>query len=131
MIDAEVKIFNRAYDSIAPLCAKNMFVSQQVMNPTAFPAACLFELDNTTIRNRQSSTPKENFSRITYQMEAYAQSKSKCREVYMAGDEAMIAMNFSRISGNYIDNPSNMKVFRYVARYEAMIDTEGNLYRIP
>lgn len=130
MIDAEVKIFNRVYEKVAPKCAKGKFVSTIISEePTAFPAASLIEIDNTTIRWLQSSTPVENFSRITYQLDVYATTKSKCREVYAAADEAMLAMNFSRMSGQYIGNATNTKVFRYVARYDAIIDRQGNLYR--
>lgn len=130
MIDYEVKIFNRVHAAVAPLCAKGKFVSTIITEePTGFPAASLIEMDNRTVRNRQSSTPVENYSLITYQLEVYALSKSKCREVYAAADDAMIAMNFSRMSGQYINNIGNTKVFRYVVRYEAVIDSDGNVYR--
>lgn len=131
MIDYEVKIFNTAHAKAASLCANGKFVSTVIVDkPTAFPAASLIEMDNYTVRKLQSSTPTENFARIVYQLDVYATSKSACRAVYAAVDEAMIAMNFNRMSGQYINMPENMKVFRYVARYEAMVDTEGNLYRV-
>lgn len=130
MIDVEVKVFNRVYQTVAPLCANKKFVSTIITEkPTAFPAASLIEIDNRTVRTTQSSTPVENYSLITYQLDVYATTKSKCREVYAAADEAMIAMNFTRTSGQYMNQLDNTKVFRYVARYEAVVDTEGNLYR--
>jgi len=130
MIDVEVKVFNRVYQTVAPLCANKKFVSTIITEkPTAFPAASLIEIDNRTVRSAQSSTPVENYSLITYQLDVYATTKSKCREVYAAADEAMIAMNFTRTSGQYMNQLDNTKVFRYVARYEAVVDTEGNLYR--
>lgn len=129
MIDFEVKIFNRVYNAISPMVAKNKFVSRQIVSATAFPAVSLIEMDNTTVRRRQSSTPGENFALITYQLDVYAMKKSECRQVFAAADEAMMQMNFSRMSGRYIDNPGNPDVFRYTARYEAEIDPEGNIYR--
>jgi len=129
MIDYEVKIFNRVHAAAASLCAKNKFVSKQIVSETAFPAASLIEMDNTTVRRRQSSTPGENFALITYQLDVYAMKKSECRAVFAAADAAMLGMNFSRMSGRYIDNPGNPDVFRYVARYEAEIDPDGNIYR--
>lgn len=130
MIDVEVKVFNRVYQTVSPLCANKKFVSTIITEkPTSFPAASLIEIDNRTVRARQSSMPVENYSLITYQLDVYATSKSKCREVYAAADEAMIAMNFTRTSGQYMNQPDNTTVFRYVARYEAVVDTEGNLYR--
>lgn len=130
MIDYEVKIFNRVHAKVAQLCAKGKFVSTIITEePTGFPAASLIEMDNSTVRSRQSSTPVENYAMITYQLDVYATTKAKCREVYAAADAAMIAMNFSRMSGTYINNAGNTKVFRYVARYEAEIDPDGNIYR--
>ena len=130
MIDYEVKIFNRVHSAAAPLCAKNRFVSTVITEkPTSFPAGSLIEMDNTTVRDRQSSTPTENFALVTYQLTVYATTKSKCREVYAAADTEMIAMNFSRVSGQYVNMPENTKVFCYVARYEAEIDQDGNIYR--
>lgn len=132
MIDCEVKVFNAVHATAAPKCAKGKFVSTVISEePTAFPAASLIEIDNTTVRNRQSSTPVENYSLITYQLEVYAKSKAKCRDVYMTVDDAMIAMNFSRMSGQYVNNAANTEVFRYIARYEAIVDQAGNLYRRP
>lgn len=130
MIDYEVKIFNRVHAVASPLCAKGKFVSTVItQEPTSFPAASLIEMDNRTVRRRQSSTPVENFALVTYQLEVYAASKSKCREVYSAVSDAMTAMNFTRISGQYVNDFGNTSVFRYVARYEAEIDAEGNIYR--
>ena len=129
MIDYEVKIFNKIYPHVAPLCASNKFVSTQIVSPTAFPAASLIEIDNSTVRQRQSSTPIENFARITYQLEVYANSKSKCREVFSAADDAMISLGFNRFSGQYIAYPDKQNVVRDVARYQAVVDPEGNIYR--
>lgn len=131
MIDYEVKIFNTVYTAVSPLCADRKFTSTILTDvPTAFPAASLVEMDNMTVRDRQSSTPVENFALVTYQLEVYAKTKAKCKEVLAAADEAMIAMNFSRMSGQYINNQNNATVFRYVARYEAEIDRDGNIYRV-
>lgn len=129
MNDFEVKIFNAVYSAAAPLCAKNRFVSRQVMDLTAFPTAGLWEMDSATVRNRQSSTPVENFSRITYQADVYAKTKSECRKVFRAIDERMIQLNFTRISGTFIEYPEDTNVVRYTGRYEAVINADGTLYR--
>lgn len=129
MIDYEEKIFNRVHAAVAPLCAKNHFVSRQTVQPTAFPAASLIEMSNVTVRNRQTSTPIENYARLTYQLDVYAMKKRDCRNVFAKADEAMISMNFTRVSGQYIDNAGNPDVFRYTARYEATADADGTLYR--
>ena len=129
MIDYEVNVFDRFSRAVTPLCAKGKVSNIYVPSPTAYPASSLYELSNTTVRNRQSSTPVENFSRIMYQLDCYAMSKPACRTLYKTADDAMIAMGFTRISGDYLDNFDSTDVFRYTARYEAVIDRDGNIYR--
>ena len=129
MIDYEIQIFNAVYPDIAPLCAKNRFISCPVSSLTAFPTVSLVEMANTTVRNRQSSSMEENYARIAYQLDVYAQSKKECKEVYAAADNAMMKHGFTRFSGSFIDYPENTKLFRYTARYEAEIDKNGVIYR--
>ena len=129
MNDYEVKIFNNVYPVAAPLCAENKFISTQVMDLTRLPTAGLWEMDNATYRRTQTSALAEDFSLITYQLEVYAKTKSECRQVFKAIDERMFTMNFERIRGQYITYPDNMGIVRYVARYEAVVDRDGNLYR--
>ena len=129
MIDYEVKIFNNVHEVVAPLCANNRFVSTPIESYTNLPAASLYEMDNRTVKERQSSTPVENFARIYYQLDVVAGTKAKCREIYKAADDRMISLNFVRESGNYITYPDNVKIVRYVARYMAVADADGNLYR--
>lgn len=129
MIDYEVNIFDRVYRKVSPLCAKGKFVSVYVPNPTAFPAGSLIELRNNTVQSRQSSTPIENFVRVLYQLDVYAKTKAEAKKVLNAADDEMIALGFTRTGGDFIDNISDINVFRYVARYEAEIDRDGNIYR--
>lgn len=130
MIDCEVKVFNTVYSVAAPLCANKKFVSSIISKtPTAFPAASLIEIDNRTVRRLQGSTPTEVYAQVTYQLDVFATTKTKCRQVFSAVDDVMIGMNFTRTSGQYIDNAENTEVFRYTARYRAIVDSEGNLYR--
>lgn len=129
MNDYESTIFNNVHAVASPLCAKNRFLSTPIDSYTTMPASSLFELDSRTVLQWQSSTPTENFSRVTYQLDVVATTKAECRKIFAAIDERMIQLNFSRISANYITYPDNMKVVRYVARYEAVIDSSGNIYR--
>lgn len=131
MIDYEVKIFNSVHGAAASLCAKDRFVSTPILSYTNLPAASLYELDTRTVRDRQSSTPTENFALLTYQADIVAKTKNQCRKIFRAMDGAMIALNFSRMHGQYVTYPDNPEIVRYVARYEAIADSDGNLYRRP
>ena len=131
MIDYEVNIFDTVYRQVGSKCARGKFTSIYVQSPTAYPAGSLIELSNRTVREFQSSTPTENFSRVMYQLDTFAMSKKEARDVYKTADEAMIGMGFTRTMGNFIDNAGNPDVYRYTARYEALIDPDGVIYRIP
>lgn len=129
MIDYEVKIFNAVHPAVAPLCADSRFVSRQVVAPTALPAASLVEISNVTDRNRRSSAWKEDYAIIAYQLDVFAKTKSECRKVFSAADEKLTWLGFNRTTGSYLGNASNVDVFRYTARYEAVIDRDGVIYR--
>lgn len=130
MIDYEVKIFDKVSKVAIPLCAKDRFVSTPIISYTSLPAAGLFEMDNQTVRNKQSSRAGEEFALVTYQLDVVARTKAKCRQIYKAINDQMILLNFNRMSGTYVTYPDNTKIVRYVARYEAMIDQNGMIYRV-
>lgn len=129
MIDYEVAIFNNVHEVAAPLCAKNRFLSKPIESYTNLPAAALFEMETRTVRERQSSTPVENFVRVIWQLDVVADTKAKCKSIFSAIDGRMIALNFSRISSTCIPYPDETTFVRYTARYEAEIDRDGNIYR--
>lgn len=130
MIDFEVNVFDAVYRKVSSKFAKGKFVSVYVPDPTAFPSGALYELSNQTVRKRQSSTPQENFARVMYQLDVYALTKNQARSLLSDVDDAMIGLGFTRVGGEFMDNVSNVNVFRYSARYEAEIDRSGNIYRI-
>ena len=130
MIDFEVNVFDKVYRQVSSLYASGKFTSSYNPTPTAYPAGSLVELINNTVRKRQSSTPIENFALVMYQLDVYAMSKAEAKAVYAAADDEMIAMGFTRVTGDFLDNASNVNVFRYTARYEAEIDRDGNIYRV-
>lgn len=130
MIDYEVNVFDMVYRKTSNLFAKGKFVSVYNPTPTAYPAGSLVELINRTDQKRQSSTPIENYAVVMYQLDVYALSKKEAKAVYSAVDDEMIAIGFTRVSGDFLDNADNVNVFRYTARYEAEIDREGNIYRV-
>lgn len=130
MIDYEADIFNAVYPNVAPLCARNAFVSVHVPVPSAFPAASLFEMRNVTDTRRKTGSPDEEYAVLTYEAHAYAKTKPKCKEVFNAIDTAMMRIGFNRIgTSGIVTNQSNTEVFEYAARYQAEIDQQGQIYR--
>ena len=130
MIDVEVDVFNAVYDDVAPLCAANGFRSVHTPSPTVFPTATLFEMDNQTDRNRNSTSDFEDFAELTYEVHVYATTKAECRRVFAVLDSALERLNFNRFSGTYVPNLSNSKVHEYVARYQVRVSHDGCLSRV-
>lgn len=130
MIDVELDVFNAIYSDIAPLCAKNGFKSVYTPNPTVFPTVALFELDNRTDRDRNSTSNFEDFADLTYEVHVYAMTKAECRTVFAAVDSALARYNFNRFSGTYVPNLTNTKVHEYVARYQVRVSNDKCLSRV-
>lgn len=130
MIDVEQEIFNAVYDDVAPLCARNGFRSIHTPSPTVFPTATLFELDNRTDPDRNSTSEFEDYAELTYEAHIYANTKAACRTVFKALDDAMTRLNFNRFSGTFIPNLTNVQVQEYVARYKVRVSDDGCLSRI-
>ena len=127
MIDGEKIIFNTFRPSVASLVADVR--STYPKSLSKLPISVFRETDNATIRKRQSSTPIENFARLTYEFTVYASTKTEARAIYDAGDDALIAMGFTRLSSPFTDDANNTDVVRIVGRYECVIDREGVIYR--
>lgn len=130
MIDVEVDVFNAVYDDVAPQCATNGFRSVHTPSPTVFPTATLFEMDNQTDRDRNSTSDFEDFAELTYEVHVYATTKAECRRVFAVLDSALTRLNFNRFSGTYVPNLSNSKVHEYVARYKVRVSHDGCLSRV-
>ena len=130
MIDVELDVFNAVYDEVSSVCAKNGFKSIHTPNPTVFPTVTLFEMDNRTDRDRNSSSDFEDFADLTYEAHVYATTKAKCRSVFTILDNALARYNFNRFSGTYVPNLTNDKVHEYVARYQVRVSHDGCLSRV-
>ena len=129
MIDYEVNVFDTVYRKVSHLFASGKFVSTYVPSPTAFPAGSLVELTNDTVAKRQSSTPVENFARVMYQLDVYATTKHEAKSLLSMVDDVMISLGFTRTGGEFLDNATNVNIFRYAARYVAEIGRDGTIYR--
>lgn len=130
MIDVENLVFNAVYDDIAPLCAEGGFRSIHTPAPTVFPTVTLFEIDNRTDRNRNSTSDFEDFAELTYEVHVYANSKAACKDVFTQVDVALARYNFNRFSRTYVPNLNNDRVHEYVARYQVRVSHDGCLSRV-
>ena len=129
MIDIEADVFNRVYESVAPLVPQGCFKSVYVPNPPKFPFATLMEMDNFTDKANRSSALDEEYAVVTYEANVYATDKFECREVMNALDTEMLRLGFHRLSMQFIPNLADNTIFRYTSRYQATTDRNKVIYR--
>ena len=129
MIDIEADVFNRVYESVAPLVPQGCFKSVYVPNPPKFPFATLMEMDNFTDKANRSSALDEEYAAVTYEANVYATDKFDCRDVMNALDTEMLRLGFQRLSMQFIPNLADNTIFRYTSRYQATTDRNKVIYR--
>ena len=129
MIDIEADVFNRVYESVAPLVPQGCFKSVYVPNPPKFPFATLMEMDNFTDKANRSSALDEEYAVVTYEANVYATDKLDCRNVMNALDTEMLRLGFHRLSMQYVPNIADATIFRYTSRYQAVTNTNKVIYR--
>lgn len=129
MIDIESDVFDRVYESVAPLVPQGCFKSVYVPNPPKFPFVTLMEMDNFTDKANRSSALDEEYAVITYEANVYATDKFDCREVMNALDTEMLRLGFQRMSMQFVPNLADNTIFRYTSRYQATTDRNKVIYR--
>jgi len=129
LIDIEADVFNRVYESVAPLVPQGCFKSVYVPNPPKFPFVTLMEMDNFTDKANRSSALDEEYAVVTYEANVYATDKFDCREVMNALDTEMLRLGFHRLSMQFIPNLADNTIFRYTSRYQATTDRNKVIYR--
>ena len=129
MMDYEQKIFNAVRPAVINLLAPDGFRNTYVRSATNLPVMSLMEMDNRTVTDRRSNSPGDDLAIIVYEAQMYAMTRKECRAIFLALDEKMMQLGFNRFSGTYVPNREDTNIFRYVARYEAMIDPNGVIYR--
>ena len=129
MIDIEADVFNRVYESVAPLVPQGCFKSVYVPNPPKFPFATLMEMDNFTDKANRSSALDEEYAVVTYEANVYATDKFDCRDVMNVLDTEMLRLGFHRLSMQFVPNLADNTIFRYTSRYQATTDRNKVIHR--
>lgn len=99
--------------------------------PARFPAVTIEEKDNyvyTRLRTRKI----ENAARVMYEVNVYTNrvgyKKQDAQEIMSFADEILANKGFTRTMMQPIDNLSDATIYRMVARYEAVVDTDHWIY---
>ena len=131
MIDIEADVFGRVSQAVAELVPAGNFRSDFVPSVSKMPFATLIEVDNITDPARRDTLKAEQYAIVTYEANAWAQTKSEAKAIISAIDEALMEMNFTRVDMQVVPNFADRRLTRYVARYRAEVDRNKTIYRRP
>lgn len=129
MIDVEADVFDYVWTFVAPRVPQGCFKSVYVPNPSKFPFVTLMEIDNVTDQRNRTGNDEEDFAIVTFEANVYAMDKFECRRIMNTLDNAMMELNFTRLSMSFIPNLADTTIFRITARYRAVADANKTLYR--
>lgn len=133
MIDVEKEVFTRAATAVRAIAPDVFVTGEYVRTPPNFPCVSITENNNRPLVVTQSTSSMENHAVLMYEVNVYSNlksgRKSQCRSLVEAVDNAFAKMGFTRIMLNPVPNLDDATVYRVVARYEAVVDKKGTIYR--
>ena len=128
MIDIENDVIDNVGAAVRAAHPGIWFVGEYVPAPASFPAAMIHEADNRVFERVRSSSGLENGVRVMYEAQAFSNKttgrKAEARAIIKTIDDAMTAMGFTRTFLDAVPNLQEASIFRYLARYEAVVSTE-------
>lgn len=135
MIDIENLVIDNVSTALTTAIDGIFFTSEPTESPASFPAALLYEEDNSTYTKSLDLGMGENHATVLYRAEAYSnlspgRRKAQCREIMAAIDTQMLASGFTRVGSGPAKAPNaDDKIYRMVARYRAVISGSATVYR--
>lgn len=140
MIDIENQIFAAVATSMREKYGKNekgeynIWVSgESTAVPARFPAVTIEEKDNY-VYTGASTARIENAVKVMYEVSVYTNKigykKPESQEIMSYIDEIMASLLFTRRSMTPLDNLSDATIYKFVARYEAVVDKDLMIYQM-
>lgn len=133
MNDIENAVYTAIRNTILETYDNAYINGQYVRVPPSFPAITIEEQDNYTSAEDLSTSDKEDFSTVMYEVNVYSNkgntAKTEAKAIANIIDEKMYSMNFTRISRVPVPNLENSSIYRITIRYRAKTNGK-NIYRI-
>ena len=140
MIDVENLVFDKFYNGVTAERQDVNITRGFVEESAEYPMLAVHEVNNVPVMNTNTDDCAENYTRVTYEVEAFSDSKdtarSECRELLKLGDSVMQGMKFRR---TFMSEPRNIlrTVWSAYARYTLIVragitvgnDTVFQVYR--
>lgn len=132
MIDAEFAIYNVVSNDLEAAFPGIYVTGEVSYAPSKFPAVSIVEKSNS-IFQRMRTAVIENAVSVMYEVNIYSNkigySKMEAKSILAAVDDSFTRLGFTRTFSNPVQNLEDSKIFRIVARYEAVIDRDFTVYQ--
>ena len=132
MINIKTEIYDHVYTTLKDRYPKMNITGEATPTPSHFPCVQIIGLNNTVVSSTQTQSAKENHASLLYQIDIFSNKQSgrmaECDEISGVIDEIFADLNFNRIFMAPTQNASE-GIYRVTARYTAVVDRYGMLYR--
>lgn len=133
MIDIETAVFSKVA-SVLRETYEGIFVGGEYTDmPARFPAVTIVENDNSVLQSMTTYAPFiENAASVSYEVNVYTNTigykKSEAKGIMQTIDREFANMGFTRTMCNPISNLQDATIYRMVARYQGVVDTNYRIY---
>lgn len=133
MIDVENEIYDRVADKLRATFNGIGIAGEYVQSPSQFPFVSIVEADNTPLQRTKTTDCGENHATLMYEINVYSNKakgkKAECKAIVAVVDSEMMAMGFTRMMLNPIQNMNDATVYRILGRYRAVVSKTNVIYR--
>ena len=109
------------------------FTGEYTRRPSSFPAATLDEIDNVMVASLDDSSGEERYSGLTYRLQVFSNKKAgrkaEARAIFATADDMMRRLGFHRVTYTPTPEIYESTIYSITATYEAIIDSDGGVYR--
>lgn len=132
MIDIEAEIFTKVRNAVKAEFPNAEISGKTLIKPTQFPAISFIEENNDVVLKMRDNENVENGADLMYELQVFSvanNSKTEVKAIVAIVDSIMYDYNFTKTFGGKLSNMYDVGVYRYAARYAAIIDKDKNIYR--
>lgn len=133
MINIEEELFSDVATEVRATYPNIYMVGEYVKSPPSFPCVSIIEQDNYVYTKTQTSLSDENHCQVMYEVNVYSNKtvgkKTECKNIMVLIDNAMMKKGFTRTMLQPIPNMDNATIYRILARYEAVVSKDKEIFR--
>lgn len=133
MIDYQNEIFTNIATAVRSRHEGTTVTGEYTRSPSNFPTVTLDEVENVTVWDLVDSSRTEKYSGLGYRLQVFSNKtggkKAEARAIFSTADKAMLDLGFRRIAYTTTPEIYDSTIYSIMATYEAIVDTNGVLYK--